>query len=283
LKVVFAKPLRGLRRLGRSVLLAQKSLPLDDGTIIGSSMRAARYCGLALCLLLCGGSATAATITWSFAAPVSVLPVAATLPGWAPYLALDGTTIYGRFTFDSDAPDFNPLLNIGEYVTGPWSLEVPAFNTTWGAASGLLQVATTSPNFAGIPCFNGCLRGTALITENSNSSAPGPPPREFPLPAPLFEFRAFALGFLTDGLPVDLESFRTGGWQFSNLGIMGGPSFTVQSSPGVQPIPEPASLLLIATATVAGYRLIRAKHGSTSMRQAPPMRRNTNGISTGPN
>jgi len=193
--------------------------------------------------------ASAAPITWEFQTTFNVNCFGPCSSALAPYSALNGTPLIGSVTFDSAAVDSTPDPTLGTYVTGPWSLFVPALNTTWSSNTGQITVGTVGSNvLSPVNCVAGCLVATAVLSPGgSNPAALGPPD-------PVFQFVRLQTGYTTDAIPA--APFLTAGGQFPLTGgQVSVPPFTVQP----RAVPEPSVLTLIGLSSAGALVRLRRR------------------------
>jgi hypothetical protein len=193
-------------------------------------------------------------ITWKFSEHVS--------QAFGPYEPLQGTDIYGRFSFDSNQSTPDAAGGVYSYVLGQLVLFLPALDSVWTYASGQMNLRLSTDES---PCqfasaFPQCMFLEFFDPTSSNPNAP-PPPGEMLGAGPNartlgFEMNILVPGFPTGALPLTPppDARVVGGfWNSNSCSPICGTSNDLTA---VSPVPEPATLVLLGTGLLA----VAARH-----------------------
>ena len=192
-------------------------------------------------LTACARPAEAGLITWTFSEQISLAS--------GPYAPLEGTDVYGVFSFESNQPTPDPIglrQNVYTYTLGPLVVSLPALDSVWtyGSGSMALSLSTDDWSCQSSGSFPQCMHLSFLDPTSSNPNAP-PPPTGGRLG---LELNVLVPGwyFSTGELPLVPPDARVVGgfWNsFSCEPICG----TSDDLTSLTAVPEPASFVLIGT------------------------------------
>jgi PEP-CTERM motif len=197
--------------------------------------------------LVAASAAQAAPITFSFTAAVTDDPFG---------LSSFGAPISGSYTFDSSAADSIPGAATGSFASsGPGIGFTANVDGTNYSVPGVLTVNTANNIAGGVDQYGAIALDSVLTLE-------------------LFLEDATGTALASDALPLlppslanfGVRQFRLFSADAEFLGRVD--TLTCTAGCGVQPVPEPGSLLLVGSALAGfGYRRLRTRQSSTKPTQ----------------